>query len=273
MHTLTAVCIFTSGLQPKQVPFLMWQIYFQYPHCQFYKINDSIFFTQNKIWLIHERNQVNFLLWTLTSALSFFFVCKIIDITFPKGSIILLLRGTYYSGTLVYKWFQKGNNLTWNMTLVAMFYCIVSQMIPYRLVDLLYHLSVIWNIFVSFRLKYFCVKGKSFSVTEIFFSNEISHNIHLLFTHKDVFYYLARIYEPVLINECESRDICRLNKFHQCRMKKEDINNLSCILNLDKTTLLYWLFKAKCCLYCSTREQICKTYRLNKSFKNLRFNL
>lgn len=159
------------------------------------------------------------------------------------------------------------------MTLVAMFYCIVSQMIPYRLVDLLYHLSVIWNIFVSFRLNYFCVKGKSFSVTEIFFSKEISHNIHLLFTHKDVFYYWARIYEPVLINEYESCNICRLNKFHQCRMKKEDINNLSCILNLDKTTLLYWLFKAKCCIYCSTREQICKTYRLNKSFKNLRFNL
>lgn len=32
-----------------------------------------------------------------------FFFCKIIDITFPKGSIIQLLRGKYYSGTLVYK--------------------------------------------------------------------------------------------------------------------------------------------------------------------------
>lgn len=92
----------------------------------------------------------------------------------------------------------------------------------------------------------------------IFFSNERSHNTHLLFTHKDVFYYWARIYEPVLINECESRDICRLNKFHQSWMKKEDIqfiieqliNSLSCIVNLDKTTLLYCFFKAKCCLYC-----------------------
>lgn len=199
MHTLTAVCIFTSGLQPKQVPFLMWQIYFQYPHCQFYKINDSIFFAQNKIWLIHERNQVNFLLWTLTSALSFFFfVCKIIDITFPKGSIIQLLRGTYYSGTLVYKWFQKGNNLTWNMTLVAMFYCIVSQMIPYRLVDLLYYLSVIWNIFVSFRLNYFCVKGKSFSVTEIPFKRDITWTIFTCSLHTRTYFTIGHEYT----NQC-----------------------------------------------------------------------
>lgn len=148
----------------------------------------------------------------------FFFVCKIIDITFPKGSIIQLLRGTYYSGTLVYKWFQKGNNLTWNMTLVAMFYCIVS------LVDLLYHLSVIWNMFVSFRLNYFCVKGKSFSITEIFFSKEISHNIHLLFTHKDVFYYWARIYEPVAINEYESSNFVDCSNFTNVEWKRTIFN-------------------------------------------------
>lgn len=31
------------------------------------------------------------------------FVCKIIDITFPKGSIIQLLRGKYCFGILEYK--------------------------------------------------------------------------------------------------------------------------------------------------------------------------
>lgn len=116
------------------------------------------------------------------------------------------------------------------------------------------------------NLKYICFLSFKLSLCQsqvlfiygifIFFSKERSPNIHLLFTHKDVFHYWAQIYEPVLINEHESCNICRLNKFHKCWMRKEDIqfiitqliNNLSCIVNLDKKTLIYWLFKAKCCL-------------------------
>lgn len=170
-------------------------------------------------------------------------------------------------------------NLKYGACCDVLSYCYTgcfSQKTPYRLFGLLYHLRVIWNTFLSFYL-YKLVLCQRLVVSSygifIFFSKERSHNIHLLFTHKDVFYYWAWIYEPVLINEYESYNICRLYKFLQCWMKKEDINNLSCIVNLDKTTLLYWLFKAKCCLYCSTREKICKTYRLDKSFKNLHFNL
>lgn len=61
-------------------------------------------------------------------------------------------------------------NLKYDACCDVLSYCYTgcfSQNIPYRLFGLLYHLRVTLNTFLSFYLyKLFCVKGKSFQVTE-----------------------------------------------------------------------------------------------------------